>query len=1310
MKTHLYIKKLLSLLLAAILLLALLPISAMAETVDCETCGGSGLVNGEAGTSCPDCEGSGKVEVVPPPECEACGEAHETSACPYKCLECKSTNDTHADTCSHYVPPKPNGCTCEGSTHDTGNAACALNITCEKCGEKHATSACPYKCLECKSTDDTHAGTCRHYVPPKPDGCTCEGSAHNAENTACALNATEEDTEETLPEPIVESTYGEPVSDSVGVSVTWDEDVPTSTSVSFALQYAREGGVSGVASPQTAVKPANAVTFTVPVKAAKTTVTTPVDASGARLTEQAATVESEVAFEHAVVDCSVDEGYKATVNGLTVHVSKKSETDTSEENTVHVTVALNWYNVSARRNPQVRIWLKDVADSTVTVNKNFSSYTFYNLPAKDSDGNSIQYEVVASTLYGYRVRAQEHAVTVTELTAAEMQTSRQVTISWVDIPEDKNPAVTLQLDDGSSFPRTAAVTKSDSEHTFTRLPTQDADGKDAAYTLTASAPYGYSVSVSGLAVQVSYNAEEAANFTDKTVTINWPTDIPTDSLLTIRLKGVAGAEAEVAAGTASHTFSDIPKNDADGAEIVYTVEAEQQFGGYAVTVSELNVTVTPLDETATAALIESINTLIAALPETVPENDVDPETVEGIAGIRETLSQLDALIRQLTDEQLYTITNIRRYYAWNSFANGTGGAVVMSNRTSEGEPSNMTVVIGGSVNFDLNGTTHTVPGLVEVKLLQNGVLVRSQGVKITSNSGTSSFGEWPVYDGATGKAYIYSVVGAQTPNFLSSTAANFAVTYKGVVNPNTETDQSYEVTVNWEHGSNPNVTTTAPKATVMMYKNDAVVTGQTFDFGPTTGTKHTFTVKAKGGDAVRPVPAAVDKYKTAISGLTITYTYVGDKASFSGTITWVNASRFNKPPLTITLEGVNKTNPNDKITRVICSERMDEDNTTYTFNELDANYNYALKSVAVNGTYADDRNYSASFSGHNITVNRYLDPLMRIGVTLRWVDNNNKRERRPIETTVYLYRDGVYTGDEEQIKASDGWETIFFDQPYGDGTHVYKYSIRVAKTPYYWTRYTRLSNFGFLATNFYGGSRSDSESNTGLTPKVGDPTLFRTALSDKMYAEAAESMRMVRNAALLSDNEVVAGSVDFDTLKRLNKDVIAWITLPGTSIDYPVVKGTNNTEYLTRLFSGEANSAGSLFMDYRNSSSFTNRNTTVFGHNMKDGTMFNALLQYKEQSFYKAHSSFSIQTPDGDFTAEPIAAFFTDAAYSNVVKRTFANNTAFMNYVDKCIRASSIQSNATVAATDKLVTFVTCDDDYSANRRFLVVCKLTPAG
>ena len=138
--------------------------------------------------------------------------------------------------------------------------------------------------------------------------------------------------------------------------------------------------------------------------------------------------------------------------------------------------------------------------------------------------------------------------------------------------------------------------------------------------------------------------------------------------------------------------------------------------------------------------------------------------------------------------------------------------------------------------------------------------------------------------------------------------------------------------------------------------------------------------------------------------------------------------------------------------------------------------------------------------------------------------------------------------------------------------------------------------------------------------------------------------------AVGTTEEIVEGAVetppirvDFDALREKNDDVVAWIYCPDTPINYPVVQAADNEAYLHRLLDGSKNSAGTLFMDFRNSSDFSDWNSVIYGHNMKNGSMFGTLMDYKTQSYFDAHPKVFLLTPEQDYVVKIVAGFVTPA-------------------------------------------------------------------
>lgn len=178
--------------------------------------------------------------------------------------------------------------------------------------------------------------------------------------------------------------------------------------------------------------------------------------------------------------------------------------------------------------------------------------------------------------------------------------------------------------------------------------------------------------------------------------------------------------------------------------------------------------------------------------------------------------------------------------------------------------------------------------------------------------------------------------------------------------------------------------------------------------------------------------------------------------------------------------------------------------------------------------------------------------------------------------------------------------------------------------------------------------------------------------------------------------------VDFASLLAENPDTVGWIRFDSPEIiNYPLVKTDDNETYLMTTFSGEANSAGTLFLDMYNGSYFMDDNTIIYGHNMKNDTMFGALNEYNDVSFYEEYPYFYIYTPDGKATKYQVAvAEIIDATDMERYTINFEGLTDYQAYIDDMFKTSFYDTGAEVDTYSKLVTLSTCTDD--SNTRFIV--------
>lgn len=191
-----------------------------------------------------------------------------------------------------------------------------------------------------------------------------------------------------------------------------------------------------------------------------------------------------------------------------------------------------------------------------------------------------------------------------------------------------------------------------------------------------------------------------------------------------------------------------------------------------------------------------------------------------------------------------------------------------------------------------------------------------------------------------------------------------------------------------------------------------------------------------------------------------------------------------------------------------------------------------------------------------------------------------------------------------------------------------------------------------------------------------------------------------------TENTFEYAFVDFEKLIALNSDVKCWIEIPGTKIDYPVVQGEDNDYYLTHTVKKETLKAGSIFMDFRCAADFSDKNTIIYGHNMRNGSMFHSLLSYLEQSYYEKHPEIWFYLPDGSkFKAHIFAAVVADENFS-FTKTYFSNDESFQSFLTDIRSRSKITSDVSVSASERIITLSTCHST-DGTKRVVVFAKIS---
>lgn len=200
-----------------------------------------------------------------------------------------------------------------------------------------------------------------------------------------------------------------------------------------------------------------------------------------------------------------------------------------------------------------------------------------------------------------------------------------------------------------------------------------------------------------------------------------------------------------------------------------------------------------------------------------------------------------------------------------------------------------------------------------------------------------------------------------------------------------------------------------------------------------------------------------------------------------------------------------------------------------------------------------------------------------------------------------------------------------------------------------------------------------------------------------IYHSSSLVYEKVKNAVEDTNNEkstafLPDATIDFKQLKTINPDAIAWIIIPDTPINYPVVQTNNNTYYLNHTINKGNDIAGCIFVDYENRSDFVDLHTLLYGHNLKNGMMFAALNHYAKKSFWENNPYFWILTSDKTYCYQIFSTYLVEPeiAKTNSYQIEFQNLEEYQKFLNAITSNSDYKTNITVRLTDKITTLSTC--------------------
>ena len=212
------------------------------------------------------------------------------------------------------------------------------------------------------------------------------------------------------------------------------------------------------------------------------------------------------------------------------------------------------------------------------------------------------------------------------------------------------------------------------------------------------------------------------------------------------------------------------------------------------------------------------------------------------------------------------------------------------------------------------------------------------------------------------------------------------------------------------------------------------------------------------------------------------------------------------------------------------------------------------------------------------------------------------------------------------------------------------------------------------------------------------------------YHQQDVEVQRKQSFAIVSEDPDTAPRVNWGKLRADNDDIVGWIQIPGTPVNFPVYQGIDNDEYLHTSAEGEYALGGEIFLDYENNApGMIDNQTIVYGHHLRNGAMFKAVADMDNQAFFDSIQTVWYVTEDAEYELVPLLCYYADPYDTNVRVFSFGDVYDFRNYLgDLYNRAVTYRSDAdeVISNCDHVFTLVTCNylDELGGDGRTIVVC------
>lgn len=230
-----------------------------------------------------------------------------------------------------------------------------------------------------------------------------------------------------------------------------------------------------------------------------------------------------------------------------------------------------------------------------------------------------------------------------------------------------------------------------------------------------------------------------------------------------------------------------------------------------------------------------------------------------------------------------------------------------------------------------------------------------------------------------------------------------------------------------------------------------------------------------------------------------------------------------------------------------------------------------------------------------------------------------------------------------------------------------------------------------IALQVLDNSSGENEYRKAIEIAKGTGETSVTAETRNTATDASNAGELIWIPEAVEDDPVLEElrKTDLAALREVNPDVVGWIRVPDTKIDYPVVQGEDNNFYLKHTWQGHENTVGTIFMDYGSSPDLTDFNTLIYGHNMRTGSMFASLRNYSQQDYFNAHPYVYLLVDNGTFRFEVFSAYQAELDAS-AYGQSFRQRETREKFLQDAAEKSTIETEITPGIRDRILTLSTC--------------------